>query len=121
MEGKLVTYKTITAGLPGTKSLMQKDGMELICVRYRYDKQNHRKIKTAEYIVSHWDEKHATGKIPFNKIMHLRVEYGEEQIGRIIRSSGGTWNKEKKYWELQYREVISLGLSDRIIPENVQI
>ena len=119
MKGKLVTYKTITAGLPGTKSLMRKNGMELICVRYRYDKPNHRKIKTAEYVINSWNEKRDKGNIPFNKILHLRVEYGEEQIGRLIRSAGGNWNKEKKYWELPYREVISLGLTDRIIPEDV--
>jgi len=53
--------------------------------------------------------------IPPNKIMYLRVEYGEVQIGQIIKSSGGYWNKEKGYWELAYREVRVLGLENRII------
>jgi len=43
------------------------------------------------------------------------VEYGEVQIGHIIKSGGGYWNKEKGYWELTYREVQVLGLENRII------
>jgi len=110
-----ITYKTVVPGNPGTKSLMGKNGEELICVRYKYDKQNHKKIKTAEYIIKSWDENQSHSKIPYNKIVHLRIEYGETRLGALARSVGGKWNKQKKYWEMPYREVKSLGLEDRII------
>ena len=43
------------------------------------------------------------------------IEYGEVHLGRLIKSAGGSWNKEVGYWKLQYREVIALGLVNRII------
>ncbi len=116
MAAGLITYKTILPGQPGTKALMNKNEMELVCVRYKYDKPKHRKIKTAEFIIKSWNDERNTLKVPFNKIVHLKVEYGERQIGTLIRAAGGKWNKEKKYWELPYREVKSLGLEERIIP-----
>jgi len=48
-------------------------------------------------------------------MMHLRVAYGEVSIGKLIKNSGGYWNKEEGYWELPYREVIALGLDNRVI------
>ncbi len=113
-----VTYKTISPGKPGTKSLMSKNGEKLVCVRYKYDKQNHKKIKTAEYVIKSWDKDQNHNKIPYNKIVHLRIEYGEKHLGTMVGSAGGKWNKQKKYWELPYREVKSLGLEDRIIPDS---
>ena len=53
--------------------------------------------------------------IPRNKIMHLKVDYGEVQIGRLIKSCCGHWNKEKVYRELTYRDVVALGLENRVI------
>ena len=44
-----------------------------------------------------------------------RFEICELLVDRLIRSAGGTWNIEKKYWELQYRKVIALGFENRII------
>lgn len=115
MTAAYITYKTILPGRPGTKSLMNTDKMELVCVRYKYNRQYRKKIKTAEFIVKYWNEDVKSEKIPFNKIVHLKVEFGERQIGMLIRSAGGKWNKQKRYWELPYREVKSIGLEDRII------
>jgi len=36
-------------------------------------------------------------------------------VAKVIRAAGGRWDKKSKYWELPYREVIALGLEDRII------
>jgi hypothetical protein len=47
--------------------------------------------------------------------MNLRVMYGEVEISRLIKNSGGRWNREIKLWELSYREVVSLGLEERIV------
>ncbi|MFW5848114.1 MAG: hypothetical protein ACOCVF_04295 [bacterium] len=72
-------------------------------------------MKTVELIeeIEDWEQK--PNKISWNKIMHLKVAYGETHIDRLIRAAGGKWNKENWYWELEYREVISLGLESRII------
>ena len=86
----------------------------MVCVRYRYDKVQEIKTKTVEIIVekSRWKPKN---KIPLNKIVQLRIEYGEKQLGILVKTAGGRWNKEKKVWEIPYREVKALGLEDRIV------
>jgi len=108
-------YRKIKAGYRGTKHLVKKYGEKLICVRYVYDPEKNIKMKTVELVeeIENWTPNRQN--IPWNKIMHIKVEYGEKYIGQLIRSSGGTWNKSKKYWELNYREVIALGLESRII------
>jgi|SRR6056297_3316940 len=108
-------YRKIKAGDKGTKKLVNKYGEKLLSVRYVYDFDRKIKMKTVELIekIEKWNPN--TQNVPWNKIMHLKVEYGEAHIGRLIRSAGGRWNKEKRYWELEYREVISLGLESRII------
>lgn len=58
-----------------------------------------------------------TAQIPMNKIIQLKVKYGEVHIGKIIRSVGDRWNREQTVWELPYRDVIALGLEDRIVKQ----
>ena len=47
----------------------------------------------------------------------LRADYGEVYLGRLEKAAGGFWNKKGGYWELPYRESVSLGLDNRIINE----
>ena len=109
--------RKIPAGQPGTKKMVEKYGDRLLNVRYVYNAEKGIKMKTVELVEEQgkWSEKRQY--IPPNKVMHLRVEYGEVQIGQLIKSSGGFWNKDKGYWELPYREVVSLGLDKRIIKD----
>jgi hypothetical protein len=84
-------------------------------VRYRRDDKNQRKIKTIELIIEESPLARNPAKIPVNKIMQLRVKYGEIRIGKLIRNAGGNWNREKGVWELTYGEVLALGLENRIV------
>ena len=45
-------------------------------------------------------------RISCNKIVHLRIDYGEVHLGSLVKSACGLWNKEKVYRELPYREVV---------------
>jgi hypothetical protein len=38
------TGKILKPNQPGTKKWLEKYGENLICVRYRYDEKNHRKL-----------------------------------------------------------------------------
>jgi hypothetical protein len=86
-------------------------------LRYRHDLKNNKRIKTVELIIEETDlvPDHT---IPPNKGMHIRIQYGEIQLATLVKQPGGKWNREKKYWELPYREVKSLGLEHRIINKN---
>ena len=110
--------RTLNPGKDGTKSLVKKYGKNLICVRYRYNAANKECVKTVELVVERkqWDPDHKNS-IPSNKILPIRVKYGEIQVGRLVRQAGGVWNRAKKVWELRYDQIQSLGLNDRIIEE----
>ena len=109
--------RKIPAGRAGTKKMMEKYGDRLLNVRYVYNAEKGIRMKTVELMEEQkpWSDKRQY--IPSNKVMHLRVAYGEVQIGHLIKSCGGYWNKDKSYWELPYREVVSLGLDKRIIKD----
>ena len=42
----------------------------------------------------------------------LRVDYSEVYLDRLVKAAGGLWNKEGGYWELPYREAVSIGLDN---------
>ena len=108
------TSKTLIPGRPGTVKWVKKYGEALLYVRYRYDVQNSRKLKTVELIVENEPWNVEKSRIPGNKIVEIKVSYGEVEIGRLVRKAGGKWDKGKQLWLLPYREAISLGLTDRI-------
>jgi len=101
--------------MKGTKKLVQEYGDKLICVRYRYDYERKRKLKTIELIIDEGALVSNSSKIPMNKIMQLKVKYGEINMGKLIRAAGGRWNRKEKVWELPYSEVLALGLENRIV------
>jgi len=90
-------------------------GDNLICVRYRYDKQKNLKLKTIEVIVEeqHWEMD--TKRIPHNKCLAIKVYYNETHLKNVVKSAGGKWNQTKRAWILPYAEIVNLGLEGRII------
>jgi len=109
------TIKKLHPGLKGTKKLVAEYGDKLVCVRYRHDYEHSRKVKTIELIVSESPLQKSTVTIPMTKIMKLEVKYGEISIRRLIKAAGGNWNRKEHVWELPYKEVLALGLENRIV------
>jgi len=113
----LKTGKKLNPGAPGTKKLVAEYGEKLLCVRYRYDARKKLRLKTIEIIVEAVPWQPASNRISKNKIVNVRVKYGEVDLGRQVKAAGGIWNRKKQSWELAYREVLRLGLMDRVIHE----
>ena len=109
------TIKKIMPGMKGTKKLVGIYGNKLVCVRYRNDYEHKRRLKTIELIIDDNPLVTNSSRIPMNKIMRLKVKYGEVHIGKLIKSAGGRWNRQEKVWELPYKEVLALGLEKRIV------
>jgi len=79
--------QTIKAGERGTKKLVKEYGSNLLNVRFYYDIKMKRKITTIELLV---DEKDwVPTKINSAKIVKLRVDWGETEVAKKIRSKGG--------------------------------
>ena len=109
--------KKILPGMNGTKKLVETYRDNLVCVRYREDPERNLRLKTVELIVDTGPLVMNTSKVAANKVMHLRVNYGEADIGKAIKSAGGRWNREKGVWELPYKAVKALSLENRIVKE----
>ncbi len=107
--------RTLIPGKPGTIKWVNKYGDRLVCVRYRYDPINHHKMKTVEIIVDKGVKRKRRERIPANKIMQIKVIYGEKELARVVKQAGGKWNRTEKVWELPYQAICDLGLEDRMV------
>lgn len=111
------TKRKLLPGAPGTKKMVAKYGERLICIRYRYDAQRRKKIKTVELIEDEHDWHPDERRIPANKVVKVKIAYGEIELGKLMRRVGGRWNRQEKAWEVPYFQAVNLGLQDRIVED----
>ncbi len=104
-------------GQKGTKQLLAQYGECLVCVRYRYDAQRRRRFKTVELVVAEREWNPPRSQIAHDQIVALRVAYADVSIRNRVKQAGGTWNPERRVWQLRYDHVVALGLSSRIVDE----
>lgn len=102
-------------GQKGTKRLLAQFGDRLICVRYRYDAQRKKRLKTVELLVAEHDwEPRRPGFAP-DQIVGLRVAFADVAVRSQVKQAGGRWNPERRVWQLRYDRVVALGLNGRIM------
>ena len=106
--------RKLLPGQAGTKKFVRQYGEDLVCVRYRYNDEQKIKATTIEVIVEKIPWNKDPKRIPKNKIMRVSIDYDAVELRRNIISVGGKWNKSEQVWELAYKDVIALGLVDRI-------
>ncbi len=115
---QMKTKKTLYPGQPGTQKWLKKYGADLLAVRYKYDEKTRTKMISVEIAVETqpWDKNEK--KIPPNKIVKIKIEYGEIELGRKVKTFGGKWNRNEKVWEISYGAVVALGLQKRIVRDS---
>jgi len=79
-------HRTLLPGQLGTKKLAVKFGDDLVCVRYRYDLKKGQRLTTVEIIVDRQKWNINDSRVSPNKIMNLRIEYGEREIAQQVKS-----------------------------------
>ena len=105
----LKTRLTLPPGANGTKKLRERYGDRLVCVRYRYDAEKRRRMKTVELIEEElpW--------IPVAAIYLVKIPYEDVDLRQKVKEAGGQWNAQKKAWHLNGTMVRRLGLEDRVV------
>jgi len=104
----------LNPGDRGTKKLVAQYGEKLVCVRYRYDEERGRRLKTIELIIE---------DIPYRQVpakstkVSVKTQISEKELHQMIRNAGGRWDREKKVWKMTYGEAVKLGLRDRVVGE----
>lgn len=85
--------RTLVPGQKGAKKYLDHYGEKLICVRYRYDEQQRKRVTTAETVVeeSAWTPPAAPSVEPV--IVGLRVGLNEVAIQQLDKQAGGKCNR----------------------------
>ena len=52
-----------------------------------------------------------------DQIVGLRVAFADVAVRDHVKQAGGTWNPERRVWQLLYDRVVALGLNSRIVDE----
>jgi hypothetical protein len=102
-------------GQKGTKQLLAQYGDRLVCVRYRYDAQRKKRFKTMELVIAERDWQPPRPRFAHDQIVGLRVAFADVAVRDRVKQAGGTWNPERRVWQLRYDRVVALGLNGRIV------
>ena len=104
-------------GQKGTKQLLAQYGDRLICVRYRYDPERKKRLKTVELVVGERDWEPRRPPYADDQIVGVRIAFAEADVRQQAKQAGGKWNPDRKVWELRYRQAVALKLAARIVKE----
>ncbi len=114
-NASLPIIKSLQPGQNGTKKFADLYGERLLCVRYREDSEQNRRVTTVELIVDERPLKATPQKISADAMVFLRIQFGEIDKGKAVRAAGGIWDGERTLWRIAYQQVETLGLQDRIV------
>ncbi len=111
------TRLTLRPGDKGTRKLLARFGERLVRVRYLYDAQNRRRLKTVELIVQSvpWEPRVRKLRRRDDDIVPVRIAWRETELRERAKRLGGVWRPAQKIWELRWGDARRLGISDRIV------
>lgn len=92
----------------GAKRLAARYGRALVCVRYREDAAQGRRLTTIELIV---DER------PLPPPVAVRIAFGETELRKQVKAAGGIWDGQRKLWRVPKAVVRKLKLQNRVVAE----
>jgi hypothetical protein len=70
-----------------------------------------------EIIVAERDWEPSRRRTPADHIVALRIAFDDVAVRARVKQAGGTWNPERKVWQLRYDRVVALGLNNRVVEE----
>lgn len=99
---------TLKPGDMGTKHLVREYGERLVCVRYRYDGDRHKRFKTVELIVDR-PVKATAALRPDAEPVAVRLPYDDGATRELMKRHGGRWDPQTRLWWLGALTVRMLG------------
>ena len=73
-----------------------------------------------EILVAERDWEPPRPRFARDQIVGLRVAFADVAVRDRVKQAGGTWNPERRVWQLRYDRVVTLGLNSRIVDESIQ-
>jgi len=110
------TRLTLRPGMPGTKKLHARFGDRLVCVRYVYDKERRRRLKTVELVVEEveWQPRDRRPRRRPHDLVGVGIAYHEHALRQAVKAAGGIWRPRQRLWEVSWATVVALGLAERV-------
>ncbi len=111
------TRLTLRPGQNGTRKLVEKYGEKLVAVRYRYDGESKRRLKTVELIEEALPWAKEEGEVFSNPVSDvlLRIGHHEVDLRNSVKNAGGTWEKDSRHWRISAATAYLMGLESRIV------
>jgi len=104
--------KKILSHQPGAQRWQTLYGDQLLCVRYRDDPDNGRRMVTVELLVEERPLP-ASRPRPDEPVM-VQIRYGEAQLAAQAKAYGGRWDAKARFWSMTRDQATQAGLADRI-------
>ncbi len=70
-----------------------------------------------EFLVAEHDWEPPRPRFAHDQIVGLRVAFADVAVRNRVKQADGTWNPERRVWQLRYARVVALGLNSRIVDE----
>lgn len=99
----------------GAKHSRDRYGERLVCVRYWYDETTKERWKTVELILENRNWELSPPWQPEEAVVAIRIAAQEREVRRQVKAVGDKWNPRAVVWELPYGQVVTLGLTGRIV------
>lgn len=107
----LRTRLKLHPGQRGTKKLLRIYGERLVCVRYRYDGETNRRVKTVELVVSDVPWVH---RLTERSVVGVRIGNQDTELRCLAKGADGRYDGERGLWLLPLGTVRRLGLVARV-------
>jgi hypothetical protein len=108
------TRLILKPGQRGTKSLTEKYGESLVCVRFRYDPVLRQRLKTVELIVERAEWEPPAPRYSLDALVPLHIKAADMRKRSMAKAAGGRWDQEKRLWFVKYGNIIGTPLEKHI-------
>ena len=107
------TRLTLRPGQNGTKKLLERYGERLVRVRYLYDEQTQRRLKTVELIVEAvpWQTRARRPRRRDDEIIAVRIACHETDLRERAKRLGAIWRPAQKLREIRWSDAKRLGIA----------
>lgn len=79
----------------------------LVCVRYRYDEQRQKRLKTVELIVEEEPWAPLEAPQPTEALVAIRSARSEVTLRQQVKRRGGRWDPQRQVWEVRYAQAVA--------------
>ncbi len=111
----MITRLKLKPGQKGTRKLAAEYGDALVCVRYRYDAERRKRIKTVELVVDESNWLPPKPKFRDDDRVFVQIGFSEKDLRDAAKAAKGRWDPKARLWAIRYGNIKGTELEKHII------